>query len=177
MSTRTKAEPKKIDPRWGTAIHESGHAVMACVMRLPIRLVTIAPDDDSWGTTSHPVEREAFWKALENGDINWRRRQRVEAHIISSIAGRLTEQKFFGIKEEDYEGNNEHDIWVEVQWADLITESDDEGLAYLMWLERRTLNIMSHPRYLRAVKTLALELMNNQTLSGRQVREVLSDFV
>jgi hypothetical protein len=176
MSARVKVEPKKIDPRWSTAIHESGHAVMACVVRLPIQFVTIAPDDGSWGTCSHPVEKEAFWKAIETGDINGRVRGRIEDHIISSIAGRLTEQKFFGIKDEDYESNY-HDFEIELEWAKCATDGNEETFAYLWWLQQRTLNIMRHPRYMRAVKTLALELMNNQTLSGRQVREVLSEFI
>jgi hypothetical protein len=168
-----KVAPKKIDPRWSTAIHESGHAVMSCMVGLPLKSVTVVPDDDSLGCTSHPVEKGSFWKAVENGDISWRMRGRVEAHIMSSIAGRLTEQKLFGIKDEDYKGNADHDIGIELDWADIVTEGDEEAFAYLAWLGQRALDMVCRPWYMRAVKAVASELMKKRTLSGRQVREIL----
>lgn len=174
MSPKTKLDPKTVDPRWRTAIHESGHGVSAYIMNIPVVRISIDPDEDNLGHTLYRVPEEAYWHALATGEIDMRTRQRAEKRIMSLLAGTMTEMEFFGVEMDD-DITDEHDLKMAFALAGYLTGSEAETDAYVDWLTERLTNQMALPQYWTAVEALAAALMKNQGLSGRQMRKVLSE--
>ena len=90
--------------RWGTAVHEAGHAVAAYVLGRSVTVVTIVAEDDTLGHVKyrrrgqHWLERleEADYASKWGGFIDARTRRFVEIEVITSLAGGLAEMKATG---------------------------------------------------------------------------------
>jgi hypothetical protein len=54
-----------------------------------------------------------------------------------------------------------------------VSGSDEEGAAYLAWLEKRTLNLMRAPGFWPAVEALAEALVVRRSLSARAAKVVI----
>jgi ATP-dependent Zn protease len=69
------------DPRWGTAVHEAGHAVAHYLLDIDLVEVSIVPNEDSEGhCNGAPVSRE-FWDAMEEAGSDACRGRFVDAGL------------------------------------------------------------------------------------------------
>ena len=76
-----------------TAIHEAGHAVLSCMLRVPFRRVTIKPHGDTAGRVVCPP-----WPSALRPDLSFGPRvaRRLEAEIMVLFGGYLAEVERFG---------------------------------------------------------------------------------
>jgi len=150
----------------GTAYHEAGHAVLKCAYGVALRHATIIRDDESevLGHVAYTISPSFH----PDYDTSSRTRSRAEALIMSSMAGRIAEQRSTGI--ENLEGA-EHDIHWEVGFASRMTGSSEEAELYLAWLEHRTRRGVEHRWW--AIEAVAAELLKRRKLSAKQVRRVI----
>jgi hypothetical protein len=73
---------------WFSALHEAGHVVVACRLRVPFVSVTIVPDEDSRGRMRHPdgYSRRLIemTQTANPGSPEWKR---LENSLVVSLAG------------------------------------------------------------------------------------------
>jgi len=145
--------------RFGVAIHESGHAVVAWLLGFPINFVTITEHEDSAGRLSHQPENRNFTDEL----------RRDEAEATVSLAGPLALEIFLGDLENcGARGDVERmRTLLEPHYAER-----EKLLDRLEALGHATRTLV-HDK-LPVIRKLALELMKRETLTGVHVERILS---
>lgn len=146
-----------------TAVHEAGHAVLCCVLRVPFRRVTIKPRGDSAGRV---VGRA--WPASFRPDVSFGPHvaRRLEAEIMVLFGGYVAEREHFGDEpgEDGWSADRE-------KIADLILYlAGPEAQRRVDELRARSLE------HLRdtwpAVEAVARRLLEAETLKAPEVRRV-----
>jgi hypothetical protein len=127
-------------------------------------------------------------------------RKAIERRIISTLAGGLAEMHSTG--KDDHEvgmdiikrstedvfattgpvalgegskviSGGDYDIALRTALA--CSGSDEEGTTYFAWLERRTINLLRTPGFFAAVESLARQLLERESLSAREAKQVIAD--
>ena len=89
---------------------------------------------------------KAFRDKLEGlRDVDGRTRRRTEAHIMSLLAGALTQAQAMGVEENDASLGGDMDFSHAFYFAEALSGSDEEAAAYVEWLDQRTGRMMRHP--------------------------------
>ncbi len=149
------------------AYHEAGHAIVATMLLRTVTKVTIFPfcKPNTYGQCHFSKrDRHAKWGCDECEDRTLR-----ERIIMTSLAGPLAQQKYQG-----------HGKWLghEQDYAraravvSTLALSNEEAEAYLEWLSRRALALLSFESAWKAVEVLASELLEKGKVSGRRVRAI-----
>jgi hypothetical protein len=162
------------DPRWPTAIHEAGHAVVARELGRSVRLVSIEADEDG-GTLGRMLGRPpGSWFQPDFMSVDGRVRHRLETEIMVSLAGAEAELRVS--KEGKARVGAENDWRQAINLALYLTmgESKEAG-AYVEWLRLRTINFINgHFMVWECIEALATRLLETPTLKGREVRESIA---
>lgn len=152
----------------GTAFHEAGHAVIACVVwpETVITSASIVADDASQG-------RVIFEEPL-GGDIGGRVAARAaEEDALFSLGGYVAEQLFFGDEElpESVLGTPDFDDLVT---ATAVTWDGDSTRAHhALAYQHDVRDLLEDPLVWRAVSLVATTLLRERTLSGAQIRAIV----
>jgi hypothetical protein len=128
------------------------------------------------------------------------KRKAIEQRIISTMAGGLAEMHLTG--KDDHEVGmgivklstqgvlatagpgalgegpkviSGGDYEFALRTALACSGSDEEGTAYFAWLERRTVNLLRTPGFFAATESLARQLLERETLSAREAKQVIAD--
>jgi ATP-dependent Zn protease len=154
------------EPRvYATAYHEAAHAVPAFVMNLKFHYVTIKPSDDSSGHVEHRRNPKWFQPELDNCD---RVRLHGERHIVGSLAGQISEAKFRR-KQPRYGMESDNRQAVDIAFE--LCGSQQASQKFLDYCYAVSKDIVkgSWPD----IKTVATALLARETLSYKDVRDVI----
>jgi hypothetical protein len=170
MSKARVARPAALEC---TAYHEAGHAV-AC-FALKRRLLTISIVEDKKECRLGEVRMGALPRWVpqldEGANLNYRARLWLEREAMILFAGGIAERKFRG--RHDHVGAH-HDRHRALDYVDCLCGSTRESEAYVAWLYERTVNLLDHPLHWPMVECLARELLAEQELRGRKLREAIA---
>lgn len=171
------------------AAHESGHAVAHVVLGVPLRSVTIVPEEGSLGNASAGELPSAVIEWLSLGPTVWTPvplaiRDRMERMIMVTLAGEIAQERATGTTEGS-RSNIEHpehgtvlvdgDWHAAVEMASAISVDNSEVDGYLAWLHARTKTVIGHHEVWASVEAVASALLSKKTLSGRRVRQITRD--
>jgi hypothetical protein len=158
-----------------TSIHEARHVVVACLLGVPFRRVTVIPDRRFAGHVtvyrkkppSHVYPWNNAWNAAGAREY-WTR------HICAILAGSLAETL-----------NTQH--WCEQSRSDEYEVQKISDYFYLdpptkraRWVNRlrfETLETLRTPEVWAAVRAVALALVKRSTLKGAEVRALVHVFL
>jgi ATP-dependent Zn protease len=156
-----------------TAYHESGHAIVSRITwpKLALRHVTIIPTAEK-GTLGHCLGRK-FGKSFQpDVELTNKTRDRLEAQIMSLLAGKIAEEKFTGTKSK----GSAYDLMTAASFASNM--GDGKVLStYLDYLSARTEDLVYRPIYWKCVTALAKKLVNERKVSGKDVDNLIGDVV
>lgn len=146
-----------------TAHHEAGHAVVAHLEGLGIRRVTIVPTEEMRGH----VLRTPLPKDFEPDDLDNRTRNLIEAHARVSLAGHIAQKRAFP---RSHRGDEE-DFSAAVRGVSFLAGDNEMLEAYLHLLHLQTKAMVKTNWFL--VEAVAQALLEQKTLSGRDVKQVI----
>jgi ATP-dependent Zn protease len=155
-----------------TAYHEAGHAVVRYKLGLSVKAVSIVSDDNSGGRSSHRPPGEWFRPDIET---DARHRRRIEDEVMCGWAGALAEERLGESSDKELEVGAAQDVNTIVWFASYFTGSDYETEAYIEWLRRRTEGLLNRADVWPAIEAVAAALLEEHTLTGRQVRRIIDD--
>jgi ATP-dependent Zn protease len=164
---RTKAQSFELKC---TAYHEAGHAVAACELDLPLRRISIVPNDDD-GSLGH-CARPGLPRKFENADKSNKTRLRIEKEILLKLSGAIAEARFRG--QDNLQGAVDDNCELEL-YAETVCSSSKEIRKFLAWLKERARNLLNSKRGIlwRAVRYIAKELVARQQIGPKTVKELL----
>jgi hypothetical protein len=150
------------------AYHEAGHAVAAWRLRIPLHRtgVTIVPDGEAAGTTSHHkvVGREIEW------DVSDRTVLKAERFAQVCLAGGIAQRHYCPQSVRRYHTDSDHHNAIGV----LINLAAGRELeAWLKLLYIRTENMLANQDVWRAVQRLAEALVQRKTIRGKEATEII----
>lgn len=150
-----------------TAYHEAGHAVACWKMRMAIRKATVAPDDDSLGHVSrYPCP--AFHPDYKT---NPKTIVRLIDYVVMCFAGSEAEARLCGRRnnvgaQQDY--SNAHGA------ASHLCGSDRSTEAFLRWGRLQAADMIGAEMIWMLIQAVAKSLLRETTLTGKQVRNVIT---
>jgi hypothetical protein len=163
----TKRSPKA---NLYVAYHEAGHAVACWRLGIGLRRegVTIARDETA-GSAGSCVHRQVVGRDIE-GDASDRNRSKAEKLAQICLAGDIAARR-----------HNPRGVWRgadsdhrdAIDTLTFLTATRKELEAWLKLLHIRTEQMLSNPDVWRAVERLATELIQRQTISGKEATEII----
>lgn len=131
-------------PQRATAIHESGHAVMAYLLGRPFTSISVVEDGDSLGRVHSDPPGEWFRPDIE---VNARTRTLIEDRVMICLAGAAAEEAWAVLQPDAPDGWRDevnraaaHDYSAAIDLASYVTDGDVPELeAYVEWLRQRVL--------------------------------------
>jgi hypothetical protein len=95
----------RFDPKTLTAYHEAGHAVVDCLLGLPLEELSVVPNEESKGRVSSSLFKD-FYKFLEDVDAD--EDEVLEVYLVSLLSGIKTVEILTG--EETHPDNPNADL-------------------------------------------------------------------
>lgn len=147
-----------------TAYHEAGHAVMACHVNRPVQKVTVTPGNlQAGGVRLGACEMK---KGRSRASRDW-----IEDEVLIYFAGMVGESQFTG----QYDLRGAHQ---DLQMIRRLLRDRAKTEKQLDRLERRLLDktehILGDEVHVRAVSSIAQELVAKLTISGRAVEHLIA---
>jgi ATP-dependent Zn protease len=164
---KKKSPAKQIpNPERAVAHHEAGHAVAACLVRIPFKTVNIIPDDETLGMCSL-----VLWKDFQPGIDNSRRTTaRAKAYIFVALAGQSAEIKFLRgriLRGVDYQ----EDFKKAFEMALHLVGNFKVCQAYMDFVSEQTKAIIAY--YWIPIQAVAKTLLRQKTLQRREVLHLI----
>ncbi len=154
MDNRSSSLPHVI-----AAHHEAGHGVGAVMLDVPIKSISIEGEGSGDGSFSTKLT----WGEVKARGV-WRE------HVVVCELGRMAEQMVFGTSGRDcWESDEKHIVWMISQ---CVADETERGKIRHS-LRQRAKGVAEQPLFIEAVKAVAPELMENNSLSGRRVEEIV----
>jgi ATP-dependent Zn protease len=147
----------QLPSRVATAWHEAGHAAAAVVLGLGVERSTIIPEGDCLGHVIVPVANDP--------DLAY-----YVDRAVMSWCGPLAEQRHFGGGVDELGGEDRDQIRAYGELAALgLYEAD----TFTQWTRARAMNLLA--AHFPAVAAVALALLERDTLSCAEVRQLVTD--
>jgi hypothetical protein len=153
------------------AYHEAGHAAAAWASGLPIRYVTIAPDQET-ETLGHmmPGKNPAGFHPDRNMSAN--ARDRIERQLICTFAGPEAEARFAGRRSRIHASGDHH------QAVDLASRVYFDGEQLRLYLRLQQLSaraLIGQTWVWQAVEALACALLQRTRINAGEARKIMID--
>lgn len=155
-----------------TAFHEAGHAVMAVLLKLPFRYVTIVPTAEFLGGCNFRTPSYAQKLRLVAQNPNAWDRDRLENEIIFYMGGAIAEKRISG-RIEHTGSSSDRRCAADLATAALRYAPPEEVAAYLKYLSVRASNLVNSPEVWEQVMLIAHRLLKSKKLTQTEVKEVL----
>lgn len=143
-----------------TAFHEAGHAVMAISLGRPVQKVTIAPGRMETGGTRLGACELRKGRGRASQDV-------IEDEVLILLAGMVAEARFTG-------RYCPHGATQDLRTVQRVLESRANTQRQLERLQRRLLekteHLLSDDAHVAAIESIARELIEKTSISGRAVR-------
>jgi len=155
-----------------TAFHEAGHAFLAVERRLPLRYVTIEPNEDSLGHI-----RGKAWPESFRPDINADRQttKRLEDQVLMVMAGGVAEYLRTGRRNNVGASGDFHQA---VDIAGYLHPDETVLSAYLKFVDAYLVSMLSPVEWKNyrwsMVERIAEALLTSTTLTPSEVRRLVS---
>jgi ATP-dependent Zn protease len=156
MPTKTRRTRKSLE---STAYHEAGHAVIAVAEHILVKHVTIRPGGDAWGHISRR-------NLIENDEDRLQRYLPREIRVM--LAGLAAEWRFTG--RNNFRGASA-DFNAAVDLAIRVYRPKTAG-HYLKFMTSLMKDVVSVPANWCRITAVAEALLERETLTGREVREL-----
>lgn len=166
-----ESQASEIDPQvaelTATAYHEAGHAVMATVLGRNIQKVTIKPGKIQTGGLRLGLCELATGRRRSSHDA-------LEDEVLILLAGMVAEAKFTG---RYCQLGASQDL----RFASSMLQDRGGNDNHAQRLQRRLLDktehLLNEPAHVQAIMTVAKELIERTTISGRAVRHIVSQAI
>jgi ATP-dependent Zn protease len=159
----TDPNPEAESDRIATAYHESGHAVMASIVGRPVQKVTIAAAHIQTGGIRLGACK--FKEGRSKSSKDW-----LEDEVLILFAGMVAESHFTQLYCRQGAGQD-------FRSARRLLASRAKNERQLEKLERRLLDkaeyVLAEKAHEQAVRLIAQELLEKETISGRAVTHLL----
>ena len=162
-----------------TAYHEAGHHAMKWEFGFSLGKVTIKPDleNNLLGSSGHhhpPLRIDTIKRLWEIDVPTPRQTQRIENMIMVCLAGREAERIFRPKKKGLCGASGDYEQAQNLLHI-LVDEASPEFPVYwkLLWL--RTQGALKSPVVWTAVEGLAKALLERETLTGKEAKQVILD--
>lgn len=169
------ASQKEHDRRTLAAYHEAGHAVVAYDQGVRVHGISIVPDEGRMGHIAIDtllLNRLAPTFQSNKGAGN---RFTMERHVMVLQGGHAAVHLLEPVGKElavtvNGEGSDQN---IAMSLVKAFASSDQEAEKYYQWLDARTEGIIANPMRWYQVKILAEELLEQEQLGARRVREII----
>lgn len=160
--TRSKREERL------TAYHEAGHALAACLVRIPFQDVTIVPTGEILGKVSCSFDRWGEFRP----DADVRRRTVGKAKRVMFVALAATVAERIAARQKGMPSNRD-DPHVDQALSLCLNlcGSFEESVAYLTFMWEQTKNVVQ--LHWESVDRLAKGLIDQKTVNRREARRLL----
>ncbi|MCX6092266.1 MAG: hypothetical protein NTX23_05315 [Candidatus Bipolaricaulota bacterium] len=149
------------------AYHESGHAVVAFLLRRRCEYVTIIPDEGRVGHVCPADLPDSFRPETDTDSLT---RYRIEREAKIFLGGITAERMFTG---RQVSSGSEHDLRAAAGLAQYLSGTDEEASAQLKLLLIQTQNLLSAEGNWCAVQRLADALMRERRIPWSRVRQII----
>jgi hypothetical protein len=160
---------RRLESLKATAYHEAGHAVMAHLRDVPIKCVTIVPEENTHGHIEY--RRSPKWFHPDIDSDSTRARRRIEAHIQISFAGGIAERKFKGRRAPNWTVGPDNSDAVDLAFR--VCSSTKAAEHYLAWLYQQAMDALEVPIYWNMVEEVATRLLDKKRLNAQQVKAAI----
>lgn len=143
---------------------------MTVYCRMGLGTVSIVPGNDFQGvckTSKQPSlsKRDCSLTTKAEGRLNQR--------IMIAVAGDIAQSLYSRRRGNSYGTSSDHALSLEM--AGRVCGDTEETIALLNYLTISTRNVLKLPEYWDAVKALAKELLEKNTVSGRRAKEIIEN--
>lgn len=156
-----------------TAYHEAGHAVVACLMGIPFRRVTVQPDATFAGRVL--LDRKEPPQAVCPWNPDWdtkQARQYWKRHICGLLAGALAETIYTRCWQQQPASDEFTDESKALEIADYF-DTPTKAQAWVNRLRFQTLETLRSPDVWTAVDAVAQQLAKRKTLNWATVQTLI----
>ena len=154
-----------------TAFHEAGHAVAAMECRVRLSIVSIIPDDESYGHCTYSIRK---WKRSPEWENSTKWRYRLENLAIVALSGVAAQESYLGSEPEH---GFESDVDKALDYLNHLSGSDEELRAYFEWIRQRAMGLVSKPVNAAVIGGLAKALLEREELDQEVVRSIRADII
>jgi hypothetical protein len=160
----------KQSDRIATAYHEAGHALVAWLLGIRLRRVTIVPSkkDNFDGCCYHAKIVRGKHPEFDDSPGAF---VRMQKHVMVCLAGIISQRRFNSRTVRRWDASGDYRLIFPIVSNRL--SSDKETTAYLSWLEVKTDELLRQPHNWARVKLLARELLARNTLKRNEVDDLL----
>lgn len=153
---------------YASAYYEAGHAVIAMHLGLglPETGLSVVPSDD----VSEVVSIERDHSDSPGTSLNHNKRQRIESRVMETLAGTAAQRYFRYLPTNPVHGEQDQGKALDLLF--LISGSNEEREAYLMWLTVRVQDMLTMPAVCCQIIAVADALLERKSLTAREVRKV-----
>lgn len=150
-------------------VHEAGHAMACFLYKIPVKEITVVPDEAYLGKVSPLVVRAQERLGFERRE----RRQRALAERIirCCLAGAIAQKKYSKASFRKHHATKDREIALDM--AIRISGSVEEALALCQLLGIQIKQELQLPHNWRPIMALARQMKKHRTLSGRKARALL----
>jgi ATP-dependent Zn protease len=148
------------------AYHEAGHAVACFRLKRPFKYVTIVPDDEFHGHVKTGKTPKWFQPDVE---VDRKTERWIQREILADFAARAAEHRHTGRaswRDASQDLRNASNL------ADYLYGSAREVRKYLSDKIKEAEAFVAEPSNWILIEAVAVALMERQTLSAQQVKEV-----
>ena len=163
-----RALPAPNDPEL-VAYHEAGHVVLAHIVRVPIRYVTIEPHGAMLGST-HSISLPQAWQTVA-GPVSRQEKQARTRRALVDLGGMSVERMLYG---KCYRDSVRPDINAANVHARRLAGAGEPGANQLLRWFRTTCVVLGRPLVWQAVEVLVSVLQEERTLSSDQICHFLT---
>lgn len=159
--------PLRKTGRRAVAYHEAGHAVMRLELSRRLSRVTIRPRGDILG---HTKQRRSELDVDYFDPRDWRLTRWAQTEIMCALAGPEAERRLTGRRNNS--GARSDDECVLDVALQAEGYGDERRNAYVTWLKLKVRDWVAAPPVWAQIEALAKALLERDTLSGDEVRQV-----
>jgi ATP-dependent Zn protease len=157
--------------KWGTAVHEAGHAVIGRVLELPCGLATIVPNKEE-GSAGHAITGDQ-WAILGHWEDERAKYHRDmptvwRARMIAFMAGAEAERVVLG---DSAGGDGEDQRQIAFMADNLMDTFSPEWDRWAARLRRQTVRLVR--RHRRTIERVARALYRRRTLTAEQIDRLM----
>lgn len=156
--------------RAAIAFHEAGHAVMTVYCRMGLGTVSIIPANDFQGVCK-TMKQPSLSK--RDYSLTTKAESRLNHRIMIAVAGDVAQRLFSRRRDPSYSTSSDHALSLEM--AGRTCGDLEETIALVNYLTISARNILRTPIQWDAVKALAKELLEKNSVSGKRAKEIIQN--
>lgn len=151
-----------------TAVHEAGHALMASITGKTINYVTIISNGIAQGECNSDFDESIRDDAsVETLDF------KMDMMSLDYLAGITAENVVLGIEPEKCSKHGQMDTLMMGNFVSLAFSDPTMANKYIGFMTQKAFDIIGTPLAQRQIKAVADALMEQKTLSGDQVKQIM----